>query len=185
MGWSVGPFEKWIRGGDGRKTEAPSRLSRAASERFLRAAIRFPSEHPYAGIAVIQRLILLAEDNEDISAVYRAILEHRGHAVVCACNGAEAVKLAQRHNPEVIVMDLAMPVMDGFEATRRIREVLDVPILALTAHDLAEREWQAAGFDGYLRKPVDVRVLADAVLDLLREDGSGGQGPVADSPLAG
>lgn len=105
-----------------------------------------------------QPLVLLVEDTEDNRVIYSALLEHHGFAVICAHDGAEGVECARRHKPDLILMDLMMPVMDGWEATRRIRgddELADVPVVALTAHGgVSERRWREAGFNGFLSKPI-------------------------------
>ena len=117
-----------------------------------------------------QQLILVVEDNEDNRTVYSAILMHYSYAVLEAVNGEDGVRQATRHRPDLVLMDLSMPVMDGWEAVQRIREsedTSDVPVIAISAHDLQEREWQDGGFSGYLRKPCEPRRLVDAVRDFL------------------
>jgi two-component system, cell cycle response regulator DivK len=116
-----------------------------------------------------QQLVLLVDDEEDNRIVYTAILEHYGYAVLQAVNGQDGVQQAEDHRPDLIVMDLSMPVMDGWEATRRIRasaEILDTPVVLLTAHDIPEPKWRSAGFSAYLKKPcppariiTEIRVL--------------------------
>jgi PAS domain S-box-containing protein len=114
------------------------------------------------------RRILLAEDNIVNRAVAAAILEKCGHSLVHAVNGREAVEAAARERFDLIFMDVQMPVMDGFEATRRIREAENIlgrhtQIAAMTAHAMAgDRErCLNAGMDDYLSKPLDkVELLA-------------------------
>src|SRR3712207_978904 len=82
-------------------------------------------------------IILVAEDTDDIRLIIRMMLENKGHRVVEAANGREAVELATSKAPDVILMDLNMPVMDGIEATRHLRhrpETSHMPIIAVTAH---------------------------------------------------
>jgi two-component system sensor histidine kinase/response regulator len=105
--------------------------------------------------------ILLAEDNVVNRAVAAAILEKRGHSLGHAVNGCEAVEAAGREAFDLILMDVQMPEMDGFEATRRIREAdraigRHTPIVAMTAHAMTgDRErCLAAGMDDYLSKPL-------------------------------
>jgi two-component system, sensor histidine kinase and response regulator len=112
------------------------------------------------------RRILLAEDNVVNRAVAAAILEKYGHSLVHAANGREAVEAAARERFDLIFMDVQMPVMDGFEATRRIREAEDTlgrhtRIAAMTAHAMAgDRErCLTAGMDDYLSKPLDKEEL--------------------------
>jgi two-component system, sensor histidine kinase and response regulator len=106
--------------------------------------------------------ILLAEDNVVNRAVAAAILERRGHSLVHAVNGREAVEAAAREAFDLIFMDVQMPEMDGLEATSRIREAEQAtgrhtPIAAMTAHAMAgDRErCLAAGMDEYISKPLN------------------------------
>jgi len=105
--------------------------------------------------------ILVVDDFEDTRLVLRLALEARDYRVVEAANGQEAVEVARRERPDLILMDLNMPLMDGLEATRRIRECKELcqsaPILAITAFDTYGIEEAAleAGCNGYIRKPLD------------------------------
>jgi CheY-like chemotaxis protein len=110
-------------------------------------------------------IILVAEDTEDIRLVIRMMLENKGHRVVEAANGREAVELAVSKHPDVILMDLNMPVMDGIEATRHLRgrsETSHMPIIAVTAH-CGDPGWRvramAAGCTECVGKPVDFKRL--------------------------
>ncbi len=121
--------------------------------------------------AAIVRRILLAEDNVVNRAVAAAILEKCGHSLVHAVNGREAVEAAAREQFDLIFMDVQMPEMDGYEATRRIRAAerttgRHTPIAAMTAHAMAgDRErCLSAGMDDYLSKPLD-KVELFALLD--------------------
>lgn len=110
--------------------------------------------------------VLLIDDNPDNQEIYRSILEHAGYAVLQAWDGEEGVRMARVHLPGLVLMDIGMPRMDGWDATRLIREQPEtsrIPILALTAHVLpAERERGAAVYDAYLGKPITPReVLAE------------------------
>lgn len=113
------------------------------------------------------RTILLIEDNEDNRAVYSTILRYYGFNVVEAGTGEEGIMLAHRVNPGLILMDVGLPGIDGWETTRRLKSDLrtcHVPIVALTAHALPEHRATsfAAGCDGYLAKPIEPReVLAE------------------------
>lgn len=111
-------------------------------------------------------IILVADDTEDIRFLLRVTLEGGGHQVVEAADGREAVKLAAREHPDVILMDLSMPVMDGIAATRHLRaqpETSRVPIIAVTAHG-GDHAWRTlamdAGCDECVEKPVDLRRLS-------------------------
>jgi CheY-like chemotaxis protein len=114
-------------------------------------------------------LIMVVDDDDDIRQMMRVLLEEDGYGVLEAENGQQAVEIAQSVSPNLILMDLSMPVLDGFAATRRLREldhVSDVPIIAITAFDTPEHRHHAsaAGVDEYLTKPIDFARL-DKLLD--------------------
>jgi two-component system cell cycle response regulator DivK len=120
--------------------------------------------------------ILLVEDNEDNQAIYHAILSHRGYTVLQALDGAEGVRLAREHLPAVIVMDISMPVLDGYEATRMLKAdpaTVHIPVIALTAHAMAEDRQRAhdAGCDAYLAKPAEPRAVAAEIELILSRAG--------------
>ncbi len=114
-----------------------------------------------------QTLILIADDQEDNLVIFSAILTHHGYGVFLAANGQETVELAREHSPRLILMDLQMPVMDGWEAARLLRadpETADIPIIAVTAQDHADMApLQEAGFCAYIGKPVLPQDLLQAV----------------------
>ena len=111
------------------------------------------------------KTILIVEDNEDNRLIYSQYLTHAGYRVVEAANGAEGLEAARRDPPDIILMDISMPVMDGLTATRHLKadpELAAIPVVALTAHAMPTDEQLAreAGCDGYVSKPVmpkDVR----------------------------
>ena len=111
--------------------------------------------------------ILYVEDNEDNVYMLTRRLERSGFEVVVAADGDRGVAVARAERPDLILMDLSLPVLDGWEATRRLKagEQSAIPVVALTAH--ASREDQAraraAGCDGYLTKPVDREVLISTI----------------------
>jgi len=112
--------------------------------------------------------ILLVEDNADNQAVYRTILEHSGFDVLSAWDGDEAIRLATEHLPDLVLMDIAIPGVDGWEATRRLKAdplTAHIPIIALTAHAFASDRAKAeeVGCDGYLAKPIEPRRVAAEV----------------------
>ena len=127
--------------------------------------------------------ILLAEDTPTNQLLVRHALGKRGHHVVVAGDGRTAVDLARRGTYDVILMDLQMPDMDGFEATAAIRALpgKQPPIIALTAHTMmGDRErCLAAGMQNYLSKPIDLRELISTVETTVREP----QGPSPRSPI--
>ena len=118
------------------------------------------------------RVVMLVDDYADTRGVMRHVIEMCGCRVVEAANGQEAIELAQSEPPDLILMDLNMPVLDGFNATLRIREyerTRDVPVVAVTAHDTAEFR-AAAGAVGcceYLLKPLDLDNLSTLLKRLL------------------
>lgn len=104
--------------------------------------------------------ILIAEDNPDNREMLARRLERRGYAVLFAEDGAAAIEAVFAHRPDIVLMDVSMPVLSGLEATRAIRERetgARTPIIALTAHamDSARQECLAAGCDAFATKPVD------------------------------
>jgi CheY-like chemotaxis protein len=114
------------------------------------------------------KTVLLVEDNEDNLVVYRTILEHVGFRVIEARDGEEGVSRAKEHLPDLILMDISIPKMDGWEATQRLKadnNTKQIPIIALTAHALEEDRQKAlqAGCDGYLAKPVEPRRVVQEV----------------------
>jgi CheY-like chemotaxis protein len=111
--------------------------------------------------------ILLAEDIEDTRHLMKLVLEMKGHAVFEAENGEEAVRQAIKELPDLILMDLSMPVMDGLAATRRIRKNVKtsrIPIVALSAH-MADATWRdqalKSGCSGFYAKPLDFDTLEE------------------------
>jgi two-component system cell cycle response regulator DivK len=115
--------------------------------------------------------VMVVEDFEDNRFMMRRLLEMSGYRVLEAINGEEAVELAHRERPELILMDLSLPQLDGLAATRRIRQhsdLQDVPIVAVSAHDTADfhADALAAGCNDYVTKPIDFDQL-EALLDRL------------------
>jgi len=115
--------------------------------------------------------ILVVEDHLDSRDALRALLEAFGYAVLVAANGQEAVEAAQLARPDVILMDMMMPVMDGFEAIRELRRrrpTSCTPIIALTAMEGAQELALHAGADEFVRKPIDIRTLLAKMSGLLQ-----------------
>jgi len=116
-------------------------------------------------------VVMLVDDYEDTRQMIRCMLELRGCRVVEAANGQDAIELAQAEHPDLVLMDLNMPVLDGFNATLRIREyeaTRDVPVVAVTAYDTAEfrAAASAVGCSDYVVKPLDIERLG-ALLERL------------------
>ncbi len=116
--------------------------------------------------------VLLVEDVEDTRLFMRIELEEQGFIVLEAENGQVAVDIAAREKPDVILMDLTLPLMDGFTATKLIRQndaLKNVPIIAITAHkeDDFRADAKASGFDAYVTKPIDVNWLKGLIAGLI------------------
>jgi CheY-like chemotaxis protein len=114
--------------------------------------------------------LLLVEDNEMNRDMLSRRLERKGYAVVCATDGEQAVKMAGSESPALILMDMSLPVLDGWEATRRIKaSTPKVPIIALTAHAMEgdERRAREAGCDDYDTKPIELGRLLEKIQKLL------------------
>lgn len=110
--------------------------------------------------------ILIAEDHLDSREALRELLEAFGYEVIEAINGRQAVEAALQQRPNLIVMDVMMPEMDGFEAIRLIRQIpqtTGVPIIAVTAMDGARELALHAGASDYMRKPIEIRQLIGLV----------------------
>jgi CheY-like chemotaxis protein len=121
--------------------------------------------------------ILYVEDNEDNVYMLRNRLERKGIEVIVANNGEEGIAAAERERPDLILMDLSLPMIDGWEAARRLKSAPDtraIPIIALSAHAMAgDRERAlAAGCDDYDTKPVNLRGLM-AKIEALLAHGAG------------
>jgi CheY-like chemotaxis protein len=109
--------------------------------------------------------ILVADDAEDIRVTMQVLLQLRGHTVSTAADGKQAVDIALEERPDAVLMDLQMPVMDGFAATRALRaipEMRRMPIVAISAY-VQDKTWcdlaLAAGCSGCVAKPIDIDVL--------------------------
>jgi CheY-like chemotaxis protein len=118
--------------------------------------------------------ILLVEDNEMNRDMLSRRLQRKGHEVFIALDGAQGVELAQSHHPDLILMDMSLPVMDGWEATQQLKavpETSDIPIIALTAHAMAgDREkCLEVGCDEYETKPVEFSRLLGKIQALLEK----------------
>jgi two-component system cell cycle response regulator DivK len=116
--------------------------------------------------------ILLVEDNEMNRDMLTRRLERKGFEVVIAVDGKAGVDMASSASPDIILMDLSLPVMDGWEATRQIKAdpaTQGIPLIALTAHAMAGDEQKAreAGCDDYDTKPVDLKRLLGKIGNLL------------------
>jgi CheY-like chemotaxis protein len=120
--------------------------------------------------------ILIAEDNPVNRELLRELLEMRGHTVVEACDGEEALRVIEQTQPNLVLLDIGMPVLDGFGVVRKIREnprFASMPVVAVTAYAMqGDRERiLSSQFDGYLSKPVDARALVQELDRVLSQHG--------------
>jgi CheY-like chemotaxis protein len=118
--------------------------------------------------------VLIVDDFPDGREMLAEYLAFRGMAAVTSCDGADALSVARERPPAVVLMDLTMPGMDGWEATRQLKadpRTRDAIVIALTAHALAPDEGTArrAGCDGFVAKPYDLAALGDALERLLAQ----------------
>ncbi len=114
------------------------------------------------------KTVLLVEDNEDNRIVYSTILQHFGYRVTEALNGEEGIAKARAEKPDLILMDISIPIIDGWEATQVLKrdpETKGIPIIALTAHALASDREKAmeVGCDSYLAKPCEPKTVVSEV----------------------
>jgi two-component system cell cycle response regulator DivK len=112
----------------------------------------------------MSKRILVVEDQEDNRRILRDLLTSAGYEIIQAENGQEALAAAARERPDLILMDIQLPLLDGYEATRRIKADPDlraIPIIAVTSYALSgdEGKARAAGCDAYVTKPYSPRVL--------------------------
>ena len=119
------------------------------------------------------KTILVVDDERNIVELLRLYLEQEGFAVVAASDGEEALALHQRHDPDLVILDLMLPKLDGFEVCRRIRRTSDTPILMLTARsdDIDAIVGLELGADDYVTKPFNPRALVARVKAILRRVG--------------
>ncbi len=120
--------------------------------------------------------VLLVEDNEDNRIVYSTILRHFGYSVTEALNGEEGIAKARSEKPDLILMDISIPIIDGWEATQVLKHdpaTQNIPIIALTAHAMSGDREKAleAGCDDYDTKPVELARLLGKIEVLLSSRG--------------
>lgn len=119
--------------------------------------------------AILYPTVLLAEDSQDTRAMLKRAFELKGYRVFEAEDGQEALEMARRHRPSLLVIDLNMPVLDGLETVKSLRESEgpgeEIPIVAITAYDVPGMEDAAleTGCNRYLRKPLDLSELDRAL----------------------
>jgi two-component system cell cycle response regulator DivK len=120
----------------------------------------------------MSKTILVVEDTEDNRRILRDLLGSAGYHMIEAYDGAEGVAKASEHKPDLILMDIQMPVMDGYEATRRIKAdpaLKAIPVIAVTSYALSgdEEKARTAGCDGYVAKPFSPRQMLAKVREII------------------
>jgi two-component system, cell cycle response regulator DivK len=118
--------------------------------------------------------ILVVEDQEDNRRIIRDLLASAGYAMIEAVDGAAGVRLAETERPDLILMDIQLPVLDGYEATRRIKadpELRAIPIIVVTSYALSGDDVKAteAGCDAYVAKPFSPRQLLSKIREVLHQ----------------
>ena len=131
---------------------------------------------PVLGFGVgMTHVILVVEDNERNLKLLRDVLEYAGYDVRAARTAEDGIKLAVSDPPDLVLMDLQLPGIDGVEALHRLREsplTADIPVVAVTAQAMKQDRERAlrAGFDGYVEKPISVRAFPDQVRRFLSDE---------------
>ncbi len=130
-----------------------------------------------------KQLVLVADDDAPILRLVRTKLQAEGYGVITAMNGQEAVELFERERPDIVVLDLMMPVMDGYDAMQQIRQDSDVPVVILTARSAAPEKIRGLdlGADDYVTKPFNPDELSARISAILRR--SSGSRPAATQVL--
>lgn len=118
--------------------------------------------------------ILVIEDNEDNRDLVTFVLEHAGHEITSAINGVEGIEAAQKQHPDLILLDLALPEMDGWEVAKKLKTdpaTSDIILVALTAFTMPadKRRAMDAGCDGYLSKPINAATFPGEVAKFQKE----------------
>jgi CheY-like chemotaxis protein len=124
-------------------------------------------------MALLMTKILLVEDNEDNRDMLARRLQRRGYEVVMAPDGRQGVEMARAESPDIILMDMNLPVLDGWDATRTLKDAPDtksIPVIALTAHAMRGDQQKAldAGCDDYDTKPIEFTRLLTKIEGLLK-----------------
>jgi len=123
----------------------------------------------------MSKIILVVDDNDMNRQLLSDVLTRRGYTVFQAKNGAEGVAMAIEHTPNLILMDIQMPVMNGLDAGKALRNdprTKDMRLLALTSYSVLEEkdDFFQTGFDGYLDKPLEIRKLPEIIKGYLPDD---------------
>lgn len=129
----------------------------------------------------MSKRILVIEDTDDNRRILRDLLSNAGFELIEATDGEQGVAAAAAQRPDLILMDIQLPVIDGYEASRRIKanpELRHIPIIAITSYALAgdEQKTAAAGCEGYVAKPFSPRQVLALVRQFLRDNGGASGG---------
>ena len=121
----------------------------------------------------MSKRILVVEDHEDNRHIVRELLASAGFEMIEAGDGDEGLALARIHNPDLILMDIQLPVLDGYEATRRVKAdpaLRSIPVIAVTSYALSgdEAKTREAGCNGYIAKPYSPRQMLAMIRELLK-----------------
>jgi two-component system cell cycle response regulator DivK len=119
--------------------------------------------------------ILIVDDNRDNMELIRFLVEQSGHQVITARHGKEGLHLAQQHHPDLILLDLAMPELDGWEVARELKAdplTRDIPLIAITAYAMPGNRRKAldSGFDDYITKPLHIPSFGEQIDRFLEND---------------
>ena len=125
----------------------------------------------------MKKKILMVDDDLDLCLIFQTVFEHLGYDSVFAVNGAEAVKIATTQKPDLILMDIMMPVLNGYQATRLIRQnpkTRSIPVIAVTVLTSSEerKECFRSGCNDYIAKPFTTKELASRIEKLLDQKSS-------------
>lgn len=118
------------------------------------------------------KTILIVEDNEKNLKLFRQIIDYLGYATLVAKDGEQGVRMAKENIPDLVLMDIQMPLMSGSEALRNLKAdaaTRNIPLIALTSYAMSgDRErFMGEGFSGYISKPIDVKEFADTIKSIL------------------
>ena len=121
----------------------------------------------------MSKLIQIVEDNPKNMKLFRVILQANGHSTIEAVNGKQGIELAIAHKPDLILMDIMLPILNGFEAVRLLNldpKTKAIPVIALTSHAMTGDKEKAfkAGFNGYITKPIHMRDFLKEISEIIQ-----------------
>jgi len=123
----------------------------------------------------LQKKILIVDDNRDSRELVVKVLKNKGYRIIEAIDGEDALEKAMAEKPDIILMDISIPKINGYEVTRRLKsqaDFKDTPVIALTAHAMKGDREKAleAGCDGYISKPINVHELPDQIKSYMKDE---------------